>query len=196
MLDLKIFTESKADVKFLKDYIEEVFTIPLSDNNFDTLGSWSGYKAGGNLKASIEQNHKDDHKITILILDADTDFNSRREEILHDFSEYEVPINLFLFPNNNLAGTLETILCEIAIERSIINCFENYESCIVGYEAPVTKSKVFAYLDALLPEKHKKNDRNDLIQDKNRNYRNATHWNLNHVYLLPLREFLQSFIIP
>ena len=42
MKDFRIFTESKADVKFLKDYIEEVFAIYLSDNDFDTLGSWSG----------------------------------------------------------------------------------------------------------------------------------------------------------
>ena len=164
MKDFRIFTESKADVKFLKDYIEEVFAIYLSDNDFDTLGSWSGYKAGGNLKASIEQNHKDDHKITILILD--TDFKARRDEIENDFAKYEIPINLFLFPNNNLTGSLETILCEIAIERNIITCFENYETCIVGYEVPVTKSKVFAYLDALLPANRKKNDHNDLIQEK------------------------------
>ena len=147
------------------------------------------------LKASIEQNHKDDHKTTILILDADTDFNSRREEILNDFAGYEVPISLFLFPNNNSAGSLETILCEIAIEITIINCFENYEACIVGYEPPVTKSKVFAYLDALLPANRKKNDHNDLIQEKNRNYRVAAHWNLNHAHLQALREFLNQFIL-
>ena len=58
---------------------------------------------------------------------------------------------------------------------------------------PVIKSKVFAYLDALLPSKNKKNDKYDLIQEKNRNYRNIQHWDLQYEYLNPLKEFLTPF---
>lgn len=192
MHNFRIFTESPADVKFLKDYIEEVFTVILNDENFDTLGSWSSYKAGGNLKASIKQN-TEDSKTTILILDADDNFNNRQQEVVNDFAGFNTPISLFLFPNNNSNGSLESILCETAIERKIIQCFEEYETCIAGHQAPVIKSKIFAYLDALLPSGKKKNDKNDLIQEKNRNYRNATHWNLHHEFLNPLKEFLIPF---
>lgn len=76
MNSFRIFTESKADIKFLKDYIEDVFHIALLNNDFDTLGSWSGYKTGGDIKASIKQN-KEDEKLTVLILDADVNFGLR-----------------------------------------------------------------------------------------------------------------------
>ncbi|MGC4035243.1 MAG: hypothetical protein QM764_04720 [Chitinophagaceae bacterium] len=193
MSSFRIFTESKADIKFLKDYIEEIIDIDINEEDFDTLGSWSGYKIGGSLKASMRQNF-DEQKKTVLIIDADNDFEARIIEITRDFQSYNVPILLYLFPNNSSSGNLESLLCEIAVERKIITCFENYEICINGYETPVIKSKVFAYLDALLPAKNKKNDSIDLIQEKNRNYKNKDHWNLRHDYLNSLRDFFQNIV--
>ena len=86
MSNFRIFTESKADVKFLKDFIEEVFAISLSKEDFDTLGGWSGYKEDGKIKALIRENTIDNEKISILILDADTDFALRQREIINDFA--------------------------------------------------------------------------------------------------------------
>ena len=147
MPNFRIFTESKADIKFLKDYIEEIFDLSLTDDDFDPLGGWSGYKASGNIKASIKQN-TEDLKTTILILDADNNFHERQQEVLNDFAKNNIPVHLFLFPNNNSTGSLENILCEIAVEKHIIQCFEQYETCIDGYQTPVIKSKIFAYLVA------------------------------------------------
>lgn len=195
MSNFRIFTESKADIKFLKDYIEEVFGISLNEEDFDSLLSWSGYKPDGKIKASIKENSIDNEKVSLLILDADNDFAQRQKEVLNDFAEFNIPISLFLFPNNISAGTLESIFCEIAVKRELIQCFEEYENCIAGHQTPVIKSKIFAYLDALLPSNNKKNDRNDLIQDQNRNYRNLEHWNLNHEYLKPLKNFLSQHIL-
>ena len=188
----KIFTESKADIKFLKDYISETFQTDLEESDLDPIGSWSAYKAKGVLKASIEETHLRDQKI-LIILDADTDFATRQTEVLTDFERFGIPIHLFLFPNNAANGALENLLCDIAVENKIMQCFDSYVICVEGYESPVTKSKVFAYLDALLPAKHKKNDSNDLIQDKNRNYRNPAHWDLHHEALAPLKSFLSPF---
>ena len=193
MPNFKIFTESKADVKFLKDYIEEILNISLDNNNFDTLGSWSGYKEGGNLKQSFIENTNNEN-ISLLILDADSDINKRREEVLNDFKTLGNPVELFLFPNDKDNGELETLLAQIAVERKLIECFESYEKCIEGYEKPVNKSKIFAYLDALLPHNNKDNNKKDLIQEANRNYRNTDHWKLDHDYLNPLKEFLSKFI--
>ena len=184
MANFKIFTESKADVKFLKDYIEEVFKITLTNNNFDTLGSWSGYKEGGKLKQSFIEN-ADNENTSILILDADTDINKRRKEVLKDFKNFKNSVELFLFPNDKENGELETLLAQIAVDRKLIECFESYENCIVGYEKPVNKSKIYAHLDALLPHNNKDNNRKDLIQAANRNYQNVAHWQLDHNYLLP-----------
>lgn len=194
MTQFRIFTESPADVKFLKDYINGVLGISLSDIHFDTLGGWAGYKTGGNIKASIKENN-DDERITIIILDADTDFSARQQEVINDFKKYNIPIQLFLFPNNLNIGSLETLLSEIAVERGIINCFEQYEHCIQGYQAPVDKSKIFAYLDALLPKNAKNNNKKDVIKEENRNYLNEAHWNLNHEFLSPLKAFLLPHIL-
>jgi len=192
MPNFRIFTESKSDIKFCTDYVNEHFNVILAREDFYALESWAGYKGGGNLVAEIRENF-DEEKETILILDADNNFAQRLEEVTRDFQAYSIPIHLFLFPNNALNGSLETALCVIAVEQDILRCFEGYEACIHNYESPVIKSKIFAYLDALLPSANKKNDKNDLIQDAKRNYRNVAHWNLRHEYLNPLHNFLQRF---
>ncbi len=194
MPDFKIFTESKADIKFIQDYLTEHFSVPPTESLYHPLNSWSGYKSNGSAIVQIRENFEKGNR-TILILDADNSFTHRQTEVLSDFQGYNIPIDLFLFPNSSSNGTLEDLLCSVAVQRPILDCFEAYESCISGYEVPVVKSKVFAYLDALLPANSKKNDKNDLIQDKNRNYRNPTHWNLHHEYLHPLHNFLSQFFI-
>jgi len=194
MTDIKIFTEGPGDVKFIKDYVKELHEVDLSDNCFDKLNSWSGYKRGGAIYPLISQS-KNEGKQVILVLDADNDFAKRQREVLTDFESYNIPVKLFLFPNNNNAGNLEILLTEIAVERKLMQCFEAYEACITGYESPVIKSKVFAYLDALLPTKNKKNNKQDLIQEANRNYQNPAHWNLHHQYLQPFHDFLSPFFV-
>ena len=193
MLPFKIFTEGGDDVRFIKDFVLERFAFELETNiHIEPIGSWSSYKKDGDLKTSIRLNH-DSQKDTLLILDADNDFERRQKEVMDDFRNFNVPVLLFLSPNNRHTGNLETMLCEIAVDRKILSCFEEYEACIKGYEAPVLKSKVFAYLDAVLPERNKKGNKNDLIQPVNRDYRNPAHWNLHHEYLQPLHDFLTPF---
>ncbi len=192
MQEFRIFTEGPGDVKFISDYVEEHFGIALNNSHFDVLKSWCGYKEADQMKTEILQN-RDNGRETIIILDADSDFITRQSEVLADFLSYNVPIHLFLFPNNAQTGTIENLLCEIAVEQSILRCFEQYETCIAGHESPVIKSKVFAYLDAILPSVNKRNNKNDLIQEANRNYRNTAHWNLHHEYLQPLHGFLSPF---
>ena len=192
MQEYKIFTESTADIKFIKDFISEHFSPDASEDFFFALNSYGGYKNKGRAIASIQENFEKG-KQTNLILDADNDFANRKSEVLRDFQGYNIPVHLFLFPNDNSNGSLETLLCEIAEKRDILRCFENYEKCIQGYESPVIKSKVFAYLDALLPSLNKKGSKQDLIQEANRNYRNPDHWNLHHEYLHPLHDFLSPF---
>jgi hypothetical protein len=194
MPNFRIFTESKADIKFIIDYAQEHFEITLTQEDFYSLGSWSGYRKDGTVIAAIREN-SDDNKHSIVILDSDNDAGQRKEEVISDFRNYGIPINLFLFPNNAQNGSLETMLCSIAVKQDILRCFEGYEGCIHNYESPVIKSKVFAYLDALLPSSNKKGNKQDLIQEANRNYRNPAHWNLHHEYLQPLHNFLSPFFV-
>jgi len=194
MANFRIFAESKADIKFLKDYILEIFGLTLLDSDFDPLLSWAGYKAGGNLIQSIRQNH-DDTKASILILDADSDINSRREEISQDFQTYGIPLNLFLFPNDSINGNMEVLLAEIAVNRKIMDCFLEYERCVDGHPKPLNHSRIYAYLDMLLYPNFNNKEGKDLRKEEFRNYRNSQHWNLQHETLTPLKDFLQPFLI-
>jgi hypothetical protein len=189
----KFFVEDKAHVKFLIDFVAERFNIQLSDTDFYKLNSWAGYKEGGIAFPDYGQN-TENGIVNITILDADVNAESRRNEVISDFASLGINSHLFLFPNDNAAGELEIALAEIAVDRKIISCFEAYEKCIEGYEKPVNKSKIFAYLDAVLEPKYKKNNRRDLIQEQNRNYRNLAHWNLHHDYLNPLYNFLAPLL--
>ncbi len=191
MANFRIFTESKADIKFLKDFVEEVFQRTLPDNDFDSLGSWSGYKTGGNIKASIEQNN-DDQKETILIVDADSDFESREKEVIRDFESYQIPVKLFLFPNHSENGNLETLLAKIAVNRAIMDCFLEYEKCVSGHPKPLNDSRIYSYLDLILYPNAKDENGKDLRKEEFRNYRKGEHWNLTHNYLQPLKSFLSS----
>jgi hypothetical protein len=194
MPDFRIFTESKADIKFLKDYIQETFGVALEDDFFYPLGSWAGYKTEGKPIASIKQNH-DDQKNSILFLDANSDFKARNEEVTEDFKKYGVPLKLFLFPNHSINGNLETLLAEIAIDRKIMECFLEYEKCVTGHPKPLNDSRIYSYLDMLLYPNHKDENKNDLRKEEFRNYRNKAHWNLFHPYLVPLRDFLHPFFL-
>ncbi len=126
MPDFKIFTESKADIKFLSDYIEAIHGLKLANDDFGALGGRTGYKANGELNAFIRKN-VDNQKQTILIADSDDDFNKNRAEILDDFRHYNIPVSLFLFPNDSSNGNLEDALTEIAVDRKLMGCFLEYE---------------------------------------------------------------------
>ncbi len=190
MNEFKFFVESKADIKFLKDFINAKFNISLNGSFFDTLGAWSGYKAGGNLKASIVENY-DNQRKTILILDADNDLINRRNEVTSDFVKYNTPLRLFLFPNDISTGNLESLLAQIAYDRKAIDCFLEFERCVSGYPKPLNHSRIYAYLDLLLHPNQVVNNI-DMRKDEFRDYRNKKHWDLENIALQPLCDFLKN----
>ena len=53
-----------------------------------------------------------------------------------------------------------------------------------------TSVKIYGYLEALLAPKQK-----DLIKERNRNYENPQHWNLDADFLEPLKGFIKKNII-
>lgn len=191
-MNVHFFVEDKAHQKFLIDFVEERFRVSLNSNHFYRLESWSGYKKGGIAFPDYEQNTANEIN-NVTFLDADTDLEARKSKVIADFENLNINSALFLFPNNNDNGEIEIALAKIATQTKIIECFESYEECILDYEKPVNKSKILAYLDALLPASLKKNNKKDLIQEDKRDYRNTTHWNLYHEYLESLHLFLQIY---
>lgn len=159
----------------------------------------------------------------LIIFDADKDYESNKKEILKIVSESKQTISeeqIFLFPNNQDDGDLETLLLEIAKHKEFINCFEGYLDCIKKTEhckpiKNIRKNKLYAYLEALGLEKffqytwdtEKKNNKKKLIIDDKDgdeieikdqykgDYEELKKvLDLNSKSLVPLKNFLERFV--
>ncbi len=129
----------------------------------------------------------------LVIFDADDEPKNRREEILKSKAEEKLNFELFLFPDNKNAGELEDLLCQIinAQHQMIFDCFDTYQGCLKKnprYTVPDMKTKIFAYLGALLPKRE-----NDFAKEKKRDYSKIDHWDLENPAMLPLRQFLDQY---
>lgn len=188
MRNFKIFTESKFDSKFIRDYFTEILSQTINEEEIGVLGSWSGYKTNKRPAAQIQENH-DNRLKTVLILDADNDFHKRQTEIVEDFRRFGIDVELFLFPDNQSKGNLETVLSEIAVNRQIMDCFLDYEKCVNQYPKPLNDARIYTYLDMLLYPNAIVSGI-DLRRSENINYLNKNHWDLHHPKLNSLKNFL------
>lgn len=137
--------------------------------------------------------------INLVIFDADEDYDMRVKDIINWKIENNLDFELFLFPNNSLPGELEDLLEHIinANNRPILDCWESYEKELKVLDipgrtpppltTPAKKSKIYGYLEALLFTSNKEKEK---IKDRNRDYLNTLHWNLDASSLEPLKAFL------
>jgi len=207
MNKFQIIVEGTADKKFFEDYYRHLFHENAPEGSI-TLPI-KGEKAGGYQKLFSEngintlKEGMDYGATNLVIFDADDDIEARRKELLSIRDRYGVEFELFLLPNNQDAGALEDLLEHIINPNNqpIFDCWQHYEDELVQQEipgrtpppltTPAKKTKIYGYLEALLEPKQK-----DLIKERNRNYENTQHWDLDAEYLEPLKEFLKNNIIP
>ena len=196
-----IIVEGEADKKFMEDYYHHLFQTPAPKNSIIHTG---GYK---NLTDEVilrqMQMNTDQGGMNLVIFDADDDYKTRWEELSSLKEQNGVEFELFLFPNNQDAGALEDLLENIINpnNRPILDCWENYEEELRKLEipgrtpppltTPAKKTKIYGYLEALLGESKKEKK---LIKEKERNYKNASHWDLDAEYLDKLKEFVDGNI--
>ncbi len=216
--EILIFVEGSSDRFFLEVYLlylyfQEKFPI----KNFKV----QNVDGKGNLSKRLLEIEKYDK--TLIIFDADKDYESNKKEILKIVSKTKQIISeeqIFLFPNNQDDGDLETLLLEIANHKEFINCFERYLDCIKKKEhykpiKNIRKSKWYAYLEALGLEKFfqytwdtkKKNIKKKLIIDDKdgdgieikdqykEDYKKLKEViDFNSSSLVPLKKFLERFV--
>ncbi len=123
-----IFVEGPSDRLFLGVYLfylyfQEKFPI----KNFKV----QNVDGKNNLSKRLLEIEKYDK--TLIIFDADKNYESNKKEILEVVSKTKQTISeeqIFLFPNNRDDGDLETLLLKIANHKEFINCFESYLDCI------------------------------------------------------------------
>ena len=201
---VKIFVEGKTDKKFLKDYFQHIFSeFEIFDENIIDSGGWTNITSqkeqGETIRNQMQRNTADDG-VNFMIFDADEDFSTRKDDIEQWRAKNNLNFDFFLFPNNTDSGDLEDLLEKIITDQNqpIFDCWESYETClqehaskIIGKKmtTPAKKTKIYGYLEALLGESNKEKEK---LKEKNRDYRNIAHWNLDTDYLKPLKEFLEK----
>ena len=196
-----IIVEGDADKKFMEDYYHHLFQTPAPKNSIIHTGGYK--KLADEVILRQMQMNTDQGGMNLVIFDADDDYKTRWEELSSLKEQNGVEFELFLFPNNQDAGALEDLLENIINpnNRPILDCWENYEEELRKLEipgrtpppltTPAKKTKIYGYLEALLGESKKEKK---LIKEKERNYKNASHWDLDAEYLDKLKEFVDGNI--
>jgi hypothetical protein len=201
MSKVQIFVEGIDDAKLIQDIIKSWYNVNLKigkigseDVNPDIL--IVGGK--GNIK-KIANQFKENNEfeiINVIIFDADI-FKEENEKFI-ELKKY-FPIQYFLLPDNQSNGDLETLLVQIINQENsvIFDCWEGYENCLKTskrkdgvFTTPASKTKIYAYLEALLGESDSQKKK---IKEAERNYQDATHWDLNAPALVNLKQFLDQY---
>ena len=194
-----LYVEGIADMVFFRQYIQHCFGILVREEQIVNLEGWTNIKGIAALRRM--RSTTDNGGVNIVILDADSDFEARRKEVLDWREQNGVDFELFLLPNNHDAGTLEDLLENIINpnNRPLFDCWEHYEQELVQTDipgrtpppltTPAKKTKIYGYLEALLGEKK---SQKELIKEANRNYENPQLWNLDAEYLRPLKSYISN----
>ncbi|WP_334088071.1 DUF3226 domain-containing protein [Helicobacter typhlonius] len=178
--------EGKSDKVFLAQYIHyknPTFEYKIIENNGNELQK-------STLK-TIQKELDNSHRVCI-IFDADLDYNQTRQSIENKIIdlEYKNKVEIFLFPNNEDKGNLETLLSCIAKYEEIIKCFEKYVECIKSHYKDFVdnidkKSKMYAYREASGLEKNIKSNKNTMNENIFSQY-----FKFDSPYLQPLHSFI------
>lgn len=201
MSKVQLFVEGIADAKLIQDILKSWYNVNLKigklgseDVNPDIL--IVGGK--GNIK-KIANQFKENHEFeikNIIIFDADI-FYEENDKFIELKKKF--PIEYFLLPDNQADGDLETLLVQIINQENkvIFNCWDGYESCLKTskrkegvFTTPASKTKIYAYLEALLGESDSQKKK---IKEAERNYQDSTHWDLNAPALTNLKTFLDQY---
>ncbi len=203
MRQVTIFVEGIADRKFLHDLILAWYGI---DINLKEKKEGAIIECGGkdklvNFKTTFERSISLGFE-NIVIFDADTlnnggGFARRVPEIDRIRADMNTHFDLFLFPNHQGDGDLETLLEQIAVRNDILDCWTGYETCLQNannnYFLPAKKSKIYSYLEVLTGDSNQ-------AKDSNRDFLNTFYWDLSNYQqpnspLFALRQFLDNYFI-
>ncbi|RKV34682.1 DUF3226 domain-containing protein [Helicobacter pylori] len=176
--EILIFVEGPSDKVFLEVYLYFLEDIPIK--NFKVRSTNGKDNLSSKLLLETEKYDK-----TLIIFDADKNYESNKKEILSKTQQKITEEQIFLFPNNQDDGDLETLLLEIAKHKEIIQCFKRYLKCIeckyIGIKEHheliknIRKNMLYAYLEVFELQKffqykwdtnNKKNEENIIIDDK------------------------------
>ncbi|EMH38358.1 hypothetical protein HMPREF1427_00626 [Helicobacter pylori GAM83Bi] len=160
--EILIFVEGPSDKVFLEVYLYFLEDLPIK--NFKV----KDVKGKDNLSKRLLEIEKYDK--TLIMFDADikeesqesdAGFDNKLKHIHEKFQEKGIDFpkeQIFLFPNNQDDGDLETLLFKIAKHDEFLKCFEGYLECIKSKEhykpiKDIRKNMLYAYLELFELEK-------------------------------------------
>ncbi|GAA8693787.1 hypothetical protein oki290_01340 [Helicobacter pylori] len=212
-----IYTEGKSDKNFLSWCLD----VWKNEDHFDIIHveGKNNLFSDGLCKDIKRILNNEDHryKQVCIIFDADikeenqesdAGFDNKLKHIRKEFKEKGTDFpkeQIFLFPNNQDDGDLETLLLEIAKHDEFLKCFEGYLECIKSKEhykpiKNIRKNMLYAYLEALGLENLTKTnidvfDSKGKIKEKHKEeYEKLKEMiDFNSNSLIPLKDFLGQF---
>ncbi|OOQ36726.1 DUF3226 domain-containing protein [Helicobacter pylori] len=216
-----IYTEGESDKKFLswcldvwknEDHFDQAYFDIIHVEGKDQLFSDGLCK---NIE-SILNNEDHRYKQVCIIFDADikkenqesdAGFDNKLKHIREKFKEKGTDFpkeQIFLFPNNQDDGDLETLLSEIAKYDEFLKYFEGYLECIKSKEhykpiKNIRKNMLYAYLEALGLENLTKtnigvfDDKGKIKEEHKEEYEKLKEViDFNSKSLIPLKNFLEK----
>lgn len=196
MNKIYIYVEGKSDKEFLDCYLRylgkdsECYEIIPNGSNAVNAKYKSGQK---NLFTKIKS-HKDNKEQVLIIFDADKDFIQTQERIIGQSQGLMSTQEIFLFPNNQSNGELETLLLEIATNKKPCECFKCYIECLGNLKDNILKkSAMFAYREAMGIEKKikGKNQEREKIEILQTEFERI--FDFESCALNPLKQFIANY---
>lgn len=213
MKNFLIFVEGDSDKRFIEDYLsflsKQYPQFILPENWQDCIRKTNGWTNLSSEKNKVYRNtmiRTTRHGgVNLVIFDADTDAEARKAELEEVKAKYEgLAFETFLFPNNHDSGAIEELLEQIINPQNqcVIDCWKRYERDLSHQSitwkqppyptTPSSKSKIYAYLEALVGTTQSEKEK---IKDKNREFLNNNHWNLEANYLASLKDFILANLL-
>ncbi|WP_000039502.1 DUF3226 domain-containing protein [Helicobacter pylori] len=217
-----IYTEGESDKNFLswcldvwknEDHFDQAHFDIIHVEGKDKLFSDEFCKRIEN----ILKNKNQEYRQVCIIFDADikkenqesdAGFDNKLKHIREKFKEKGTDFpkeQIFLFPNNQDDGDLETLLLKIAKHDEFLKCFEGYLECIKNKEhykpiKKIRKSKWHVYLEALGLENLTKTNidifdsKGKIKEEHKEEYEKLKEViDFNSKSLIPLKNFLGQF---
>ncbi len=110
-----------------------------------------------------------------------------------------VPFNYFLVPNHQDDGYIETLLSNIIVEeyQPALDCLKGQDQCLQAANEAVLQGRKLV----VAPQKSADKAIMGAFRTRLKNrgvdsFKDATIWNLNHSYLDPLKNFLETHLSP
>ncbi|HEV7232429.1 MAG TPA: DUF3226 domain-containing protein [Bacteroidia bacterium] len=197
MAPVKIFVEGDSDKKFIGDYIK---FLKIENDSID-IETLSGKDIAHFKNVSPSFIKKEEEGKNLVIIDTDSKtIADKTNELSKIKLDLDLNFEAFFLPDNKSTGELESLLCSIIPEKQKLyfDCIDKFSKCVKDLKQemkpPSLKDSIHLYCCSLLTQKESKS-RDKVIGLITRNYADTRFWDLNHLALLPLKQFLTNHLV-